>query len=68
MRNLDGNLNLRRVDCATVCHQPCRHRGETFTTVLEYPLSKLFAVAIGEEHVMAFRGPVNASIPLFWLF
>ena len=65
MRDLDSDLNLRRLARATLCHQPGRHRGESFATVLEYPLSDFLAAAVGEEYVVAFRSPVDARIPLF---
>src|SRR6516162_10264772 len=63
--DLDSDLNLRRLARATLCHQPGRHRGESFATVLEYPLSDFLAAAVGEEYVVAFRSPVDARIPLF---
>ena len=64
VRNLDRDLDSCRMGRTARRHQPGGHRGKAFASVLEYPFADLLAAAVGQEHMMAFRSPVDASIPL----
>lgn len=67
VRDLDGDHDLGRRHSAARRRQLGGHGDQPFAAALEYPLADLSAAGVCEEYMVAFRRPVDASIPLLWI-
>lgn len=63
MRHLNRDLDLERRRRAARRHQPGCHLGEPLAAVLKASLGDSSTISVREEHMMAFRRPVDAGVP-----
>ena len=61
---LNRDLDLERSRRAADHHQPGGHIGEALAAVFEASLGDFSTISVREEHMMVFRRPIDAGIPL----
>jgi hypothetical protein len=64
VRHLDRDPDPSGLDRTAGRHQPGRHRGKAFAAVPEAPLADRAAIIVRQRHMLDFRRPVDAGIPL----